>query len=228
MFALGRRAHPHHNHGEPWLVRFLKNPGLPDFDGFFRHLIHVVELGAIFGATAFALWLVGRGLAIRNRRGLASSGVRYEIALPEELDRQALVNFFRSLAMLLRPRLFGRTPWIGFAFVAHEQRLRLDLFCSGEVPSHSVKAALEEVLAGASIERAASSELVTPRGRGSAKCSLIAVDTCLPFETDHRSDPSRMALAALAGQRASEGAIVQLLLRQAPSKASKRALAHAR
>jgi hypothetical protein len=196
--------------------------------GFFAHFIHLVELATIVGGVTLALWLVGRGLAIRSRRRLASSGVRYEIALPEELDRQALVNFFRSLAMLLRPRLFGRTPWIGFAFVAHEQRLRLDLFCSGGVPSQSVKAALEEVLAGASIERAASCELVTARGRASARCSLIAVDACLPFETDHRSDPSRIVLAALAGQRAGEGAIVQLLLRPAPSRARKRALAQAR
>src|SRR5207249_6201230 len=51
---------------------------------------------------------------------------------------------------------------------------------------------------------------------------------CLPFETDHRSDPTRMVLAALGGQSANEGAIVQLLVRPAPSKARKRALALAR
>jgi hypothetical protein len=223
------RAHPQHRSSEPWLVRFLKNPRLPDAHGFFAHLIHLVELAAIVGGAAVALWLVARGLAIWNRRRLAASGVRYEIALPEELDRPGLVHFFLSLGTLLRRRLLGRTPWIGFAFVAREQRLRLDLFCSGDVPSASVKAALEEVLGGASVERAASCELVTVQGSDSSTCSLLAADAaCLPFETDHRSDPSRMILAALAGQRVNEGAILQLLLRPAPSKARKRALAQAR
>jgi hypothetical protein len=175
------------------------------------------------------LWLVGRGLAIWNRRRLAASGVRFEIALPEELERQALVNFFLSLGTLLRPRLLGRTPWIGFAFVAYEQRLRLDLFCSGDVPSVSIKASLEEELGGASLERAALCELRTARDGNSSTCSLFAADApCLPFETDNRSDSSRMVLAALAGQGASEGAIVQFLVRPAPSKARKRALAQAR
>src|SRR5439155_11305435 len=158
------------------LVRFLKNPRLPDAHGFFAHLIHLVELAAIVGGAAVVLWLVGRGFAIWNRRRLAASGVRFEIALPEELERQALVNFFLSLGTLLRPRLLGRTPWIGFAFVAHEQRLRLDLFCSGDVPSPSVKAALEEALGGASVERAASCELVTAGGRDSSTCSLFAAE----------------------------------------------------
>src|SRR5438105_5994590 len=125
--------------------------------------MHLVELAAIVGCTAVALWLVGRGFGIWKRRRLAASGIRYEIALPEELDRQGLAHFFLSLGTLLGPRVLGRTPWIGFAFVAYEQRLRLDLFCSGDVPSASVKAALEEVLGGASIERAASCELVTAR-----------------------------------------------------------------
>src|SRR5207244_3315797 len=72
-------------------------------------------------------------------------------------------------------------------------------------------------------------ELQTVRASDSSSCSLFAADAaCLPFETDHRTDPSRMVLAALAGQRANEGAIVQLLLRPAPSKARKRALAQAR
>jgi hypothetical protein len=229
MLALVRRAHPHHKHGEPWLVRFLKNPRLPGSHGFFAYLIHLLELAAIVGGTALGLWLVGRGLAIWNRRRLSASGVRFEIALPEELDRQTLVNFFLSLGTLLRRRFVGRTPWIGFAFVAYEQRLRLDLFCSGDVPSPSVKAALEAELGGASIDRAASCELVTPRSSNSSTCSLFAVnEPCLPLETDHRSDPSPMILAALAGQSANEGAIVQLLVRPAPSKARKRALALAR
>ena len=229
LLALVRRAQPQHKHGEPWLVRFLKNPRLPDAHGFFAYLIHLVEIAAILGGAAVALWLVGRGFAIWNRRQLAASGVRYEIALPEELDRQGLVHFFHSLGTLLRRRLLGRTPWIGFAFVAHEQRLRLDLFCSGDVPSASVKAALEEVLGGASIERVAACELVPARGAELAACSLFAADApCLPFETDHRGDPSRMVPAALAGQRANEGAILQLLLRPAPSKARKRSLAQTR
>jgi TraM recognition site of TraD and TraG/Helicase HerA, central domain len=229
LVALMRRPHSRHTADEPWLVRFLKNPRLPSLHGFFAHLIHIVELAAIVAGAAGALWLVGRGFAIWNRRRLATSGVRYEIALPEEVDRQGLVHFFLSLGTLLRPRMFGRTPWIGFAFVAHEQRLRLDLFCSGDVPSASVKAALEEVLGGASIECAATCKPVMARGAASSTCSLFAADApCLPFETDHRSDPSRMVLAALAGQRANEGAIVQLLLRPASSKARKRALARAR
>ena len=50
--------------------------------------------------------------------------------------------------------------------------------------------------------------------------SLFAAESpCLPHATDHKSDPSRMVLAALAGQSANEGAIVQLLVRPAPSKA---------
>src|SRR5207244_4556692 len=133
--------------------------------------------------------------AIWNRRQLATSGVRYEIALPEELDREGLVHFFLSLGTLFRPRLLGRTPWIGFAFLAHEQQLRLDLFCSGDVPSASIKAALEEVLGGASIERTASCELVTARGSESSTCSLFAADAAgLPFETDHRSEDRKSAV----------------------------------
>src|SRR5207248_9589594 len=63
----------------------------------------------------------------------------------------------------------------------------------------------------------------------SSACSLFPADApCSPFETDHRSDPTRIVLAALAGQRANEGAIVQVLLRPASSKARKRALAQAR
>jgi TraM recognition site of TraD and TraG len=190
--------------------------------------MQLVELAVILGAAAVGLWLVGHGLAIWNRRRLAASGVRYEIALPEELDRPGLVHFFLSLGTLLRPRVLGRTPWIGFAFVADGQRLRLDLFCSGEVPAASIKAALEQVL-GASLERAGPCDLLAPRGGVSSTCLLIAADaTCLPFETDHRGDPSRMVLAALAGQRADEGAIVQLLLRPAPAKARKRGLTQAR
>jgi TraM recognition site of TraD and TraG len=227
VLALVRRAH--HKRREPWLVRFLKDPRLPDSHGLSVYLLHLAELAAVIVAAALGLWLVGRGLAVWYRRRLAASGVRFEIALPEELDRQALVNFFLSLGTLLRPRLLGRTPWIGFAFVAYEQRLRLDLFCSGDVPSPSVKASLEAELGGASIERAASCELVTARGRDSSTCSLFAAESpCLPHTTDHKSDPSRMVLAALAGQSANEGAIVQLLVRPAPSKARKRALAQAR
>src|SRR5207247_1803305 len=41
MFALVGRAHPHPKRGEPWLVRFLKDPRLPDVHGFLAHLIHL-------------------------------------------------------------------------------------------------------------------------------------------------------------------------------------------
>src|SRR5207247_2555499 len=66
-------------------------------------------------------------------------------------------------------------------------------------------------------------------GGQSSACALVAADSpCMPFEAGLKSDSSRMVLAALAGQGANEGAIVQLLVRPAPSKARKRGLAQAR
>jgi len=213
---------------KPWFVRILEDP-----TGFVRdlldHALPVVELVALAVAVLGTLYLATRLVRLRARHRLARQGTRFEIALPEEPDREALVNFFRSLALLLRPRLLSPAPWVGFAFVGEGQRLRLELFCSGGVPAEHVKSALEQSLRGAGIERLAWPELAPLPGGHASSCSLAATDTlALPLETRHSSAPSRMVLAALAGQSADEGAVVQLLLRPAPSAMRRRSLARAR
>jgi hypothetical protein len=213
---------------KPWFVRVLEDTTVFLRD-LLEHALPVVEVVAVAGAVLGGLYLATRLARLRARHRLARQGTRFEIALPEEPDREALVNFFRSLALLLRPRLLSPAPWIGFAFVSEGLRLRLELFCSGGVPAEHIKGALEQSLSGAGIERLLRPKLTPLPGGHASSCSLAAADMpALPLETRHASAPSRMVLAALAGQSAAEGAVVQLLLRPAPAAMRRRSLARAR
>jgi hypothetical protein len=228
LLAVARRAHPHHPRGRSFSARnFLLDPG------HYLHaaaaaIIHALEIAAIGGAALALLYVVIRLASLAGRRRLARAGTRFEVALPEEPDRQALANLFHSLAHLLRPRLLRPAPWIGFAFTASGAELTVDLFCSGGVPAADVREALEHALNGASVEYSNELALI-PTGIFAATCSLIASGSpSLPLETDHKSDPSRMVLSALKGRSADEGAVVQLLLRPAPSSVRRRSLTRAR
>ena len=232
VLAASRRLHHHISRRKPIsLRRFLENPG-HYMHVFAVHVLHVLEIVAIAGASVVALYFAVRLARLVGVRRLARAGTRFEVTLPEEPDRYALVHLFRALAELLRPRLLQPAPWIGFAFLTSGKSLGVELFCSDGIPAVDLQNALAETLRGASIERSSDVELRKPRGLSgcaSSPATLVAANLpSLPFETEHKSDPSRMVLAALAGNSKEEGAVVQVLLRPAPAAARRRSLALAR
>ncbi len=233
VLVAARRLHPHHvPRRKPLsLPRFLENPG-HYMHVFARYVLHVLEIVAIAGGSVAALYLAVRLARLIGVRRLARAGTRFEVTLPEEPDRYALVHLFRVLAELLHPRLLRPAPWFGFAFLTTGKSLSVELFCSRGVPAEDVQDVLAETLRGASVQRCADPELRGPAGLwGSVMSTATLVAEALPalpFETDHKSDPSRLVLAALAGRSKEEGAIVQVLLRPAPASARKRSFARAR
>lgn len=233
VLAAARRLHHHHiPRRRPFSIsRFLENPG-HSMHLFALYVLHMLEIVAIAGASLGALYLAVRLTRLIGVRRLARAGTRFEVTLPEEPDRCALVHLFRALAELLHPRLLRPAPWFGFAFLTTGKSLSVELFCSRGVPAMDVQDALAETLRGASVDRCPDPELRGPAGLWGgvmSTASLVAEDLpALPLETDHKSDPSRMVLAALAGRSKDEGAIVQVLLRPAPARTRKRSFARAR
>lgn len=229
--AARRLHHPISRKTPLSLRRFLENPA-HYMHVLAVHVLHVLEVVAIAGASVAALYLAVRLARLVGVRRLARAGTRFEVTLPEEPDRYALVHLFRALVELLHPRFFRPAPWIGFAFLTSGKSLGVELFCSGGIAAGDLQNALAETLRGASVERSTDVELRRPRGLSggaSSPTTLVAANLpSLPFEIEHKSDPSRMVLAALAGNSKEEGAVVQVLLRPAPATTRRRSLARAR
>jgi hypothetical protein len=160
---------------------------------------------------------------------LTSSGTCLELALPERVERAALLGLFEKLAALLRRPLVGASPWIGFALVASEQRLAIQLFCCGGVPVAQVRSALEAAIPGAVLAEPSPRE---PGARVRAVPAGFVLrpvgPAMLPLRTEHASDPARQILAALAGHAAGDGGIVQLLVCAPPRAVRGRARKQAR
>jgi hypothetical protein len=222
--------HPHHIHANPPpgaphgpLARFLEHPHAPSPSGLFHALLGVAEPLLIALAGLAVLALIAR-IALRGaERRAAAEGTRFALALPEALDRDALAALFQSLTVLLRRRLFGPRPWIGFSLVACDNQVRVEAFCSGGAPAQQVLAALEHALPGTSIERCSSTRLSAPPGSASAGTLVPAQSPYLPFKPLVPDDPVRLVLAALVAGAPGEGSVVQLLLRPAPGGAHRRA-----
>jgi len=208
--------------------RFVREPDRPlrEAGSSFAH--HVLSL---LGVLAPLLAVIVAGLVIVpawrvwGRHRLASAGGWFELRFGEQVSRPAIEAFTRTLAGGLPRPLLGAAPWVALSLSALEDRATCSLFISGGLSSAQVRAAVEQALGGATVERAAG---VAPLNMGAGArlrvASLAPVGSrFLPLRVDHAVDPAGQVLASLRAQEASEGGIIQLVLQAPPRSASAKA-----
>jgi hypothetical protein len=172
-------------------------------------------------AVVVAVVVAARGLRLVLRRRAAARAVRLRILLPEQLEREGLVGFFRTLSSLLRPRL-GVPAWVTFTISSAGNRFEAELCCAG-VFAPQVVAALKAAIHSVGVEPLPPEEDAAPPRRW-ARCSLRPTGSLwLPLQAQHRIDPAAQVLAALQGHAADEIASVQLTFSPLPRRARMRA-----
>jgi hypothetical protein len=199
VLAATRRLHHPISRRKPLsLRRFLENPA-HYMHVLALHVLHILEIVAIAGASVMALYLAVRLTRLLGVRRLARAGTRFEVTLPEEPDRYALVHLFRALAELLHPRLLRPAPWFGFAFLTSGKSLTVELFCSRDVPAEDVQDALAEALRGASVERCPDPELRGPAGLWGSVMSTatLVAGTCRRFRSRRTTRATRHGWCSL-------------------------------
>lgn len=162
-----------------------------------------------------------RGLRAVLRLRSATRAVRLRILLPEQVQREGLDGFFRTLSSLLRPRL-GVPSSVTFTITSIGNRFEAELCCAG-VFAPQVVGALKAAIHGVGVEPlpAAGGDAETRRW---ARCSLRPTGSrWLPLQAQHRIDPAVQVLAALQSHDSGEIAAVQLSFSPLPLRARTRA-----
>jgi hypothetical protein len=202
------------------LARYLEHPGATT-GAVLRHLGHVLAvLGLRLGPVVVGIALVaGIALALIRRREAArmAEGARLvRVLAPPEVDPEGAATLWSNLVALLRPawrRVLGGQPHLGFELRADRAGLAISIWVPGVVPPGLVERAVEAAWPGARTETIPSSAPLPSGGLVTGGELRLAVAECYPLRVQHRVDPLRPLLGALAGAGDDAAACVQLLAR---------------
>jgi len=202
------------------LARYLAHPGATT-SAVAHHLEHVLaSIGLHFGPIILGLALVGGvALGVLRRREAArmTDGARLvRVLAPPEVDPEGAATLWSNLVALLRPawrRALGGQPHLGFELRADRAGLTIAIWVPGTVPPGLVERAVEAAWPGARTDTVAPSAPLPGGGLVTGGALSFAVAECYPLRTEHRVDPLRPLLGALAGAGEEDAACVQLLAR---------------
>jgi len=203
------------------LARWLLHPGQVSSQ-VLHHLAHLalamlLTVGPSLAGLAIlaaALWVWARQ---RNRRSKAAGARLVHIEVPPEVDPAGAETFWTNLVALLRPRwrrLTGAAHHVAFELRAGQAQIDIAVWVPAGVPPGFVEAAVEAAWPGARTRTEPATPplpLDTPTATGGEL--RLAGPEHYPLRSEHRADPLRPLLAALAGLGPGETACVQVLAR---------------
>jgi len=169
-------------------------------------VLGVVVLGAL------ALHLTRRHQA----RRMAQGAHLVRILAPPEVDPYGATTLWSNLVALLRPvwrRLLGGQPHLGFEVTASDGGLAMALWVPGAVPPGLVARAVEAAWPGARTETVPALAPLAGPGSATGGELRLARPEHYPLRVEHKVDPLRPLLGALAGLDEGESACVQILAR---------------
>ena len=204
----------------PSLGHFLRDPG--DTTSHFLHRLGhlLVEAGILVGLPLGGVVMVSAvGLVVWRRhhaKRVTAAARQVRILAPPQVDLAGAETLWANLVSLLRPgwrRATTGQPHVGFELVAGCSGLAISLWVPGEVPPGLVEQAVEAAWPGARTETLAA-RAPLPEGAACTGGRLrLAGPEHYPLRTEHRADPLRPLLGALAGLGPDDVACVQVLAR---------------
>jgi len=202
------------------LARYLTHPGAET-----ARLIHHLELvlapvALTVGPGVLGVVVLGAlALHVTRRhqaRRLAQGAHLVWILAPPEVDPYGATTLWTNLVALLRPawrRLLGGQPHLGFEVTASDGGLAIALWVPGAVPPGLVARAVEAAWPGARTETSPADPPMSGPGVATGGELRLARPEHYPLRVEHKVDPLRPLLGALAGLDEGESACVQILAR---------------
>ncbi|MHB1850276.1 MAG: type IV secretory system conjugative DNA transfer family protein [Acidimicrobiales bacterium] len=202
------------------LARYLAHPG-PTTARLLHHVAHVLAHVAVTaGPVALGVGvavLVALSAARRAQDRRMARGARLvEVLSPPVVDPEGAATLWTNLVALLRPAwrrvLFGQ-PHLGFELVASDAGLRISVWVPGGIPPGLVERAIEAAWPGARTETQPATPPLAGPGVATGGSLTLAAGEQYMLRTEHKVDPLRPLLGALAALGEGETACVQVLAR---------------
>ncbi len=202
------------------LARYLAHPG-PTTARLLHHVAHVLAHVAMtagpvaLGVGVAALVALSAARAAQGRR-MARGARLIEVLAPPVVDPEGAATLWTNLVALLRPAwrrlLFGQ-PHLGFELVASDAGLTISIWVPGGIPPGLVERAVEAAWPGARTETQPATPPLAGPGVATGGTLTLAVGEQYMLRTEHKIDPLRPLLGALAALAEGETACVQVLAR---------------
>ncbi len=202
------------------LARYLAHPG-PTTARLLHQVAHVAAHVAVTaGPVAIGVGvaaLVALSAARRAQARRMARGARLvEVLAPPVVDPEGAATLWTNLVALLRPAwrrvLFGQ-PHLGFELVASDAGLTISLWVPGGIPPGLVERAVEAAWPGARTETRVATPPLVGSGVATGGSLTLAAGEQYMLRTEHKVDPLRPLLGALAALAEGETACVQILAR---------------
>jgi TraM recognition site of TraD and TraG/Type IV secretion-system coupling protein DNA-binding domain len=202
------------------LSHYLVHPGATTAQ-LLHHLAQVgAHLAATFGPAAAGIalaLLIAVTVTRRVQAARMGDGARLvKILAPPDVDPQGAATLWTNLVALLRPawrRLLGGQPHVGFELTSTDGGLTIALWVPGPIPSGLVERAVEAAWPGARTETVPAAPPLVGDGIATGGALALALPEHYPLRTEHKVDPLRPLIGALAGLGETESACVQILAR---------------
>lgn len=202
------------------LGNYLAHPGATT-SHLVHHLAHVAaHLAVTFGPAAAGVALVGLvALTVIRRTQARRMGEDARLVLvltPPDVDPQGAATLWTNLVALLRPawrRFLGGQPHLGFELTASDGGLTIAIWVPGQIPPGLVERAVEAAWPGARTETVPAVPPLVGDGVATGGTLALALPEHYPLRTEHKVDPLRPLIGALAGLDEGESAAIQILAR---------------
>ncbi|MDA8274365.1 MAG: type IV secretory system conjugative DNA transfer family protein, partial [Actinomycetota bacterium] len=202
------------------LARYLAHPG-PTSARLLHQVGHVVaHVAAAAGPPALGAVLAGMVALVAARRAQRrrmTRGARLvEVLSPPAVDPEGAATLWTNLVALLRPawrRAISGQPHLGFELVGSDSGLRISLWVPGGIPPGLVERAIEAAWPGARTDTQPATPPLSGPGVATGGSLTLAAGEEYPLRTEHKVDPLRPLLGALAALAEGETACVQVLAR---------------
>jgi energy-coupling factor transporter ATP-binding protein EcfA2 len=202
------------------LARYLAHPG-PTSARLLHQVGHVVaHVAAAAGPPALGAVLAGMVALVAARRAQRrrmTRGARLvEVLSPPAVDPEGAATLWTNLVALLRPawrRAISGQPHLGFELVGSDSGLRTSLWVPGGIPPGLVERAIEAAWPGARTDTQPATPPLSGPGVATGGSLTLAAGEEYPLRTEHKVDPLRPLLGAMAALGEGECACVQVLAR---------------
>jgi len=202
------------------LAHYLLHPGA-ETSAFLRLLR--VELGHLAATWAPLLVVVVLAsviafVSLRQIRGLRfDEGAHLVVILaPPDVDPYGASTLWMNLVALLRPgwrRLISGQPHLGFEITSSDAGLTMAVWVPGSVPVEFISRSIEAAWPGARTTTVVATPPLTGSGTSTGGQLRLSRPEHFPIKTDHKVDPLRPLLGALASFVEGESACLQILAR---------------
>jgi hypothetical protein len=202
------------------LGNYLTHPGATT-SHLVHHLAHVAaHLAATFGPAAAGVALVGLvAVTVIRRtqaRRMGEDARLVRVLTPPDVDPQGAATLWTNLVALLRPawrRFLGGQPHLGFELTASDGGLTIAIWVPGQIPPGLVERAVEAAWPGARTETVPAVPPLVGDGVATGGTLALALPEHYPLRTEHKVDPLRPLIGALAGLDEGESGAIQILAR---------------